>query len=45
MAGIRDIVVHGYFVVDLNVIWSTAKKDVPLLKALVEEMLEEIENH
>lgn len=45
MAGIRDKVVHGYFVVDFPIIWSTAKKDVPLLKALIEEMLEEIENH
>jgi uncharacterized protein with HEPN domain len=36
-------VVHGYFVVDLPIIWSTGKKDVPSLKEPIEEMLEEIE--
>jgi len=43
MAGIRDKVVHGYFVVDLPIIWSTAKRDVPSLKEPIVEMLEEIE--
>lgn len=42
MAGIRDKVVHGYFVVDLPIIWSTIKKDVPSLKEPLEEILEEI---
>ena len=45
MAGIRDKVVHGYFVVDLPIIWSTAKKDLPSLKSLIEEVLEEIESN
>lgn len=44
MAGIRDKVVHGYFVVDLPIIWSTTKKDVPSLKALIEEILEDTES-
>lgn len=42
MAGIRDKVVHGYFVVDLPIIWSTIKKDIPSLKEPLEEILEEI---
>ncbi len=42
MAGIRDKVVHGYFVVDLPIIWSTVKKDVPSLKEPLEEILEKI---
>ncbi len=42
MAGIRDKVVHGYFVVDLPIIWSTVKKDIPSLKEPLEEILEEI---
>jgi uncharacterized protein with HEPN domain len=45
MAGIRDKVVHGYFVVDLPIIWSTAKKDLPSLKPSIEEILEEIESN
>ena len=44
MAGIRDKVVHGYFVVDLPIIWDTAKKDVPFLRSLIEEILEDTEN-
>lgn len=45
MAGIRDKVVHGYFVVDLPIIWSTAKKDLPSLKPSIEEIMEEIESN
>jgi uncharacterized protein with HEPN domain len=43
MAGIRDKVVHGYFAVDLPIVWTTAKTDVPSLKPLFEEILEETE--
>lgn len=41
MAGIRDKVVHGYFSIDLPIVWKTAKTDVPSLKPLIEEILEE----
>ncbi|HUU99942.1 MAG TPA: DUF86 domain-containing protein [Bacteroidales bacterium] len=30
MAGMRDRLTHGYFGVDLEILWGTAKKDVPL---------------
>jgi uncharacterized protein with HEPN domain len=43
MAGIRDKVVHGYFAIDLPIVWKTAKTDVPSLKPLIEEILEETE--
>lgn len=29
--GMRNIVVHGYFRVDLNILWNVTKTDVPLL--------------
>jgi len=32
MAGMRDRLVHGYFGVDLEILWETAKEDVPQLK-------------
>jgi uncharacterized protein len=35
-----DEIVHGHFVVDIPTIWSIARKDVPSLKPLIEEMLE-----
>jgi len=44
MAGTRDKVIHGYFVVDLEVIWKTVTKNIPILKPLIEEILDEIEN-
>ncbi|MEA2035394.1 MAG: DUF86 domain-containing protein [Euryarchaeota archaeon] len=29
-SGMRDKLIHGYFGVDLSILWSTAKKDLPL---------------
>jgi len=43
MAGFRDKVVHGYFSVDLEVVWDTAVEDIPYLKPLITKILEEIE--
>ena len=43
MAGMRDKVIHGYFGVDIKVVWDTVKKRIPELKPLVEKMLEELE--
>jgi len=43
MAGMRDKVIHGYFGVDIKVVWDTIKKRIPGLKPLVEKMLEELE--
>ena len=42
MAGMRDRLIHGYFGVNLDVIWKTIKERLPLVKPLVEEALAEI---
>jgi uncharacterized protein with HEPN domain len=39
IAGIRDIVAHRYFGVDLGTIWATVERDLPALKAAVSTML------
>ena len=39
MAGMRDRLIHGYFGVDLRIVWETATKLVPSLKPQVEETL------
>jgi len=32
IAGLRDIVIHKYFEVDLDIIWDILKADIPKLK-------------
>jgi type I restriction enzyme S subunit len=37
--GMRNILVHGYFAIDLDVVWDAVQRDVPLLKPAVEALL------
>lgn len=43
VVGMRNIVIHGYFGVDLRVIWDTVWDDLPPLREAVARMLEDIE--
>ena len=43
MAGMRDKVIHGYFGVDMKVVWDTVKKRIPDIKPLFEKMLKDLE--
>lgn len=43
MAGMRDKVIHGYFGVDMKVVWDTVKKRIPDVKPLFEKMLKDLE--
>ena len=38
----RDNLVHGYFDVDLTVVWEAARRDVPLLGVAVEALLRDL---
>ena len=42
MAGTRDKLIHDYFGVDINAVWTTTRKDIPALKAEVEQILKDI---
>lgn len=42
MAGIRDIVVHEYFGLNMLVIWKTLKEDLPQVKPALAELLQKI---
>jgi uncharacterized protein with HEPN domain len=45
MAGIRDRLIHGYFDVDMEIVWKTVKEDIPpLINQLAELMDEENPN-
>ncbi len=39
MAGMRDKLIHEYFGVDLEILWKTAKEDIPSLNSLIQEVL------
>lgn len=41
-AGMRDVVIHEYFGVDLNIVWKTATKELPNFKERVLKILDEL---
>jgi uncharacterized protein with HEPN domain len=42
MAGMRDIVVHQYFGVDLEFVWQAATKDFPELREKILKIQEDL---
>ena len=40
IAGMRDKLIHQYFGIDSDIIWDTAKNDIPKLKKQISELLE-----
>jgi len=42
ISGMRDKLIHDYFGVDANVIWKTAKEDLPKLKTQLENILSKL---
>lgn len=40
-AGMRNALIHGYFQVDLNVVWDTISNDLPTFKKQIEKILKE----
>ena len=39
IAGLRDVLIHGYFSIDLDLVWKIIKKDLPKLKKQIEKIL------
>jgi uncharacterized protein with HEPN domain len=37
--GMRNVLVHGYFEIDLDIVWAVIEKDLPALKNAVEAIL------
>ena len=42
IVGLRNRLIHGYFVVDYNIVWEIIKNELPDLKAKIKEMVREI---
>ncbi len=38
----RDVLVHDYFNVDLNVLWKTVQEDIPKLKSMFVKIIEDL---
>jgi len=43
MAGMRDRLVHEYFGADLEILWEVVKKDVSMIKPLIQKVFEDLE--
>lgn len=38
MAGLRDVLIHSYFGIDLDLAWKVIEKDIPDLKTRIEKI-------
>jgi len=44
MAGMRDKLIHNYFGVDFEILWKVINEDIPNIKPLVKQILDDLEN-
>ena len=43
MAGFRDVLIHGYMRVRLDLIWRTVEDEIPTLRPQIEAILEKLD--
>ncbi|MBI2121809.1 MAG: DUF86 domain-containing protein [Candidatus Sungbacteria bacterium] len=41
IAGMRDVLIHEYFVVDIRAVWDTIQDDLPRLKEQIKHIIQE----
>jgi len=39
--GMRNILVHDYFRIDINAVWSVVENDIPVLEKQIKQLLQE----
>lgn len=44
MAGMRDRIIHGYDIVDLRIVWDTARQRIPIVKPQIQQILIDYQN-
>ena len=43
IVGMRNVLVHGYFDIDTDIVWDTASRDAQALKRRIEQLLQHLE--
>ena len=42
IVGLRDIIIHAYFNIDLDIMWDIIKKDIPILEKQMRKISDEL---
>jgi uncharacterized protein with HEPN domain len=42
MAGMRDMMIHGYFSINYKIVWDVVQNKIPTLKKQVEQLLNDL---
>lgn len=42
IGGMRHVLVHGYFAIDLDIVWAAIVKDLPPLESAIQTILEDL---
>jgi len=43
IVGMRNVLVHGYFAIDTDIVWDAASRDAPALKPRIKGLLQRLE--
>ncbi len=42
--GMRNVLIHGYFDIDADIVWEAARRDVPALRSALQRLLQVLED-